>query len=670
MASLVSPGVSVTVTNETFFIPAAAATVPLFFIATADEKFQADGITPAAGTYESNVVRTVTSLQQSTQLYGVPKFLVDTNGNAQHGDARNEYGVFAMNQALGTVSLAYAVRANINLNDNLADLRTFWNRAMTDAAFVLENLATAFINEVNVTNGVTSGTPPKNIRTLGTILGGSGYTPLTGTFTYNNVPLTGGAGTGAVANITVTNGAVTAVQLVSGGTNYAVNDVLTTAAANIGGTGSAFSVTVASVISYKQTLTQSELMSLATQATATVWAKSSFAQLSTDFLGDHTAAPYSVYSGPSGYNGAPVPPGFLGLAGIAAAWVVAGSGSIPPGTGWLPTEAYNTLINAANSFQYTLQFLNKTSLGANDAARRVAIVTALNAVINSNRDIRSETYEFNLILAPGFPEVANAMLNLSIDVKEEAMVIADTPFTADPDTVVTWAATTARQTSQNVVYYYPHGLSTNLDGATVFCAASGVALATIAYSDSVSELWLAPAGTRRGLVSVATDVGYITGTLGTATTFNPVALNQGQRDNLYKYFTNINPIVFFPGRGLIVWGQKTSAPAASATDRINVMRLIMYVRRQLRKNTMSFVFEPNDQLTRNNLKAAVDAFLGDLIVKRGLYDFVTVCDTSNNTPDRIDRNEMYIDIALKPVKAAEFIYIPIRIVATGAKLTA
>jgi phage tail sheath protein FI len=157
--------------------------------------------------------------------------------------------------------------------------------------------------------------------------------------------------------------------------------------------------------------------------------------------------------------------------------------------------------------------------------------------------------------------------------------------------------------------------------------------------------------------------------LGTATTFTSVALNQGQRDNLYKNFTNINPIVFFPGRGLIVWGQKTSAPAASALDRINVMRLVMYVRRQLRKNTMPFVFEPNDQLTRNNLKAAVDGFLGDLIVKRGLYDFVTVCDASNNTPDRIDRNEMYIDVALKPVKAAEFIYIPIRIVATGAKLT-
>ena len=83
---------------------------------------------------------------------------------------------------------------------------------------------------------------------------------------------------------------------------------------------------------------------------------------------------------------------------------------------------------------------------------------------------------------------------------------------------------------------------------------------------------------------------------------------------------------------------------------------------------MPFIFEPNDQLTRDNLKAAVDNFLGDIIVKRGLYDFVTVCDESNNTPDRIDRNEMYIDVALKPVKAAEFLFIPIRIVSTGAEI--
>jgi len=578
MANLVSPGVSVTVTDESFFIPAAASTVPLFFIATADEKKQPDGITDAAGTFEYNVIRTVTSLKQSTQLYGVPRFLTDSSGQAQHGDVRNEYGVFALNQFLGIGNLAYVIRANVNLNDSLPDIREMWDIAMQESAYVLENITNAYLSEYNQTNG------------------------------------------------------------------YIPSDPL-----------------------YKITLTQAELLSYIATATQQVWEKFSFATLESDFTDDATLAPLPVYS--NGYNNPPVGTGYLGLIGIAAEWVANNLGSVEP-TNWTPTEAANTLLGAADSFKFTTEFLNKTSLGANDAARRVAVVTALGAVINGNADIQSELYEYNLILCPGFPELANEMLNLSINIQEEAMVIADTPFDKNPEDVVAWAGTPARQTSRNVAYYYPHGVATNLDGHQVLCAASGIALRTITYSDDVSDLWFAPAGTRRGLVSAAEDVGYVSGTLGTATTFNAVALNNGQRDNLYKYFTNINPIVFFPGRGIIIWGQKTSAPDASALDRINVGRLIMYIKRQLRKNTMSFVFEPNDQLTRDNLKAAVDSFLGDLIVRRGLYDFATVCDSSNNTPDRIDRNEMYIDVALKPVRSAEFIYIPIRVVATGASLTA
>ncbi|PPD55693.1 MAG: hypothetical protein CTY12_00105 [Methylotenera sp.] len=577
MANLVSPGVSVTVTDESFFIPATARTIPLFFVATADEKKRPDGITDAAGTFESNVIRTITSLKQSTELYGVPRFLEDTGGNPLHGDVRNEYGIFALNQYLGIGDLAYVIRANVNLNDNLDDIRDMWDVKLQEAAYVLENLTNAYLNEYNTSNG---------------------YTP--------------------------------------------------------------------SNVNYKTTVVKSRFMSLAATATQPLWQLFSFANSQDSFNDDHTLTPYPVYA--NGYNNA-VTGNFLGLAGVALEWTTNSLGGVLP-TEWTPQEAGNTLLGAADEFKYTIQFLNETSLGANDAARRLAVVTALQAAVNSNTDIRSEVYEYNLILCPGFPEVVDEMLTLCMDIQEEAFVIADTPFDKSPEDVVTWAATTGRRTSRNIAYYYPHGIASNLDGKNVFVAASGVALRTIAYSDEVSEVWFAPAGTRRGLVTSISDVGYISGTLGTPTTFNAVALNQGQRDNLYKYFTNINPIVFFPGRGIIMWGQKTSAPDASAMDRINVVRLVQYIKRSLRKNTMSFVFEPNDQLTRDNLKATVDSFLGDIIVKRGLYDFATVCDESNNTPDRIDRNELYIDVALKPVRAAEFIYIPIRIVATGASLTA
>lgn len=582
MASLISPGVSVTITDESFFIPAAAVTVPLIFIATADEKKQAPAGSgtaaaqlDAAGTFESGVVRTVTSLKQSVALYGIPTFLVDTAGNPQHGDVRNEYGLFALNQFLGIGNRAYVVRANVNLNDNQIDIRNMWDVKMQEASYVLENLCNSFINEYNLANGFTPANP-----------------------------------------------------------------------------------------AYKRTVNKTEMASLIAQATSAVWAMFSFKNIDDEFLNNQSAAPFDVYA--NGFN-QPATGVYEGVAYILTQWELLQLGSIVA-TEWTPEEAGNTLVGAADQFKYTMEFVNGTSLGANDAARRVAVVTALQAAINSNTDIRSETYEYNLILCPGFPEVADELVNLCVDINEEAFVLSDTPFNLDADQVVTWAATSNRQTSRNIAYYYPHGYASNLDGANVMCAASGIALRTMTYSDEVSELWFAPAGTRRGMVSGVTTVGYVSGTLGTATTFNETALNQGQRDNLYKYFTNINPIVFFPGRGLIVWGQKTSAPDASALDRINVMRLMMYIKRQLRKNTMSFVFEPNDKLTRDNLKAVVDSFLGDLIVKRGLYDFATVCDESNNTPDRIDRNELYIDVALKPVKAAEFIYIPIRVVNTGATI--
>jgi phage tail sheath protein FI len=143
-----------------------------------------------------------------------------------------------------------------------------------------------------------------------------------------------------------------------------------------------------------------------------------------------------------------------------------------------------------------------------------------------------------------------------------------------------------------------------------------------------------------------------------------VALNNGMRDALYE--KNINPMVNFPGQGLYVWGQKTLHPFASALDRVNVARLLAYLRERFDVIARPFIFEPNDKRTRDRVLNVFNGFLADLLTKRALYDFLVVCDTTNNTPARIDRNELWIDVAIEPVKAAEFIYIPIRVVNTGA----
>ena len=185
-------------------------------------------------------------------------------------------------------------------------------------------------------------------------------------------------------------------------------------------------------------------------------------------------------------------------------------------------------------------------------------------------------------------------------------------------------------------------------------------LKTIALSDNVSYPWFAPAGTRRGGITNATAVGYIDATSGE---FHTVALNEGQRDTLYDL--KINPITFFNGIGLINFGQKTRARNASALDRINVSRLTVYLRSQLNKLARPYIFEPNDKITRDEVKQACESLLLELVGLRALYDFAVVCDETNNTPTRVDRNELWVDIAIEPVKAVEFIYIPLRVKNTG-----
>jgi phage tail sheath protein FI len=110
-----------------------------------------------------------------------------------------------------------------------------------------------------------------------------------------------------------------------------------------------------------------------------------------------------------------------------------------------------------------------------------------------------------------------------------------------------------------------------------------------------------------------------------------------------------------------VYGNKTRSAIAQSTDRVNVARLVNYVRSTLAKISNSFLFEPNDKGTRDQIKSAIEATMNDLVAKRGIYDYLVVCDASNNTPDRIARNELYVDIAIEPMKSVEFIYIPIRL---------
>ena len=274
---------------------------------------------------------------------------------------------------------------------------------------------------------------------------------------------------------------------------------------------------------------------------------------------------------------------------------------------------------------------------------------------------------------PGYPELLDEMNTLNVDRKLTSFIVGDTPLRlkADATSLQNWATNSgnAIQTGDDglvnpggeqaayMAVYYPHGSTTNLDGASIVVPSSHIILRTFAFNDQVAFPWFAPAGFQRGVVTNASSVGYVD--VDNSNEFVPVSLSEGQRDTLYQ--NKVNPIGQFPGRGLAVFGQKTLYPNASALDRVNVGRLIVYIRERLDDIVKPFLFEPNDEITRQNAKVIVDRFLGNLVSQRGLYDFLTVCDTTNNTPARIDRNELHIDVAIQPVKAIEFIYIPVRV---------
>ena len=151
--------------------------------------------------------------------------------------------------------------------------------------------------------------------------------------------------------------------------------------------------------------------------------------------------------------------------------------------------------------------------------------------------------------------------------------------------------------------------------------------------------WYSPAGANRGVINNAVKIAY-----------NP---SQAQRDLIYP--KRINPIIFSPGAGIILFGDKTALSYTSAFDRINVRRLFLTLEETIERASRAQLFEFNDTLTRANFVNIVDPYLRDVKSKRGITDFVVICDESNNTPDVIDANQFKADIYIKPARSINFI---------------
>ena len=168
-------------------------------------------------------------------------------------------------------------------------------------------------------------------------------------------------------------------------------------------------------------------------------------------------------------------------------------------------------------------------------------------------------------------------------------------------------------------------------------------------TDNERDPWFSPAGFNRGSIKNVVKLSY-----------NP---SQSDRDTIYK--VGVNPVVTFPGEGTLLYGDKTMLSRPSAFDRINVRRLFIVLEKSIAKAARSTLFEFNDEFSRSQFVNLVEPFLRDVQGRRGIYDFRVVCDTTNNTPEIIDRNEFVGDIYIKPARSINFIQLNFVAVRTG-----
>lgn len=785
MPTLVSPGVAVSVIDQSAYVSAGQGTVPLIIMATQQDK-TFDGAT-AEGTTSANAGKPILvgSQRELIELFGNPEFKV-VDGTPIHGYETNEYGLLAAYSFLGLANRAYVIRADVD-TAQLEPSATEPSGDPVNGTYWLDLANTKFGIFEATASGINGWTykNPIIISSLSQTVGGSGIVPnssigsngdyaVVTTTTNNqafkkvsgswvevtdgtlgktvfaaphyNVPSAGVPGEVWIKTTTPNNGLSLALKKfnstsgqwasitvpsytddTAAETGFGASLTEGKVYAQVYGTDGQYKLRIYTSGSWDDLVYEaSSTAPIGSTPNGTLWYNDN---LVADIY-EKTAGGWTPVTGtvtidstePAGSSDGDIwvdssdtenypviymrdsgawvlrdnadqttPNGVVFADLTVTAGDTTNSGAATAVDGDAPDPdfypegilCWNSIISTGNVKVYNATGgYWQTESGNYDSgpkagapymlrkAQRRVVVKRMQAAVSGNDRIREETIYYSLIAAPGYPELLDEMITLNSDCKETKFVVVDSPFRLEPrgSDLVDWISGTNAGTNGedgltsrifSAAVYYPSVLTTDLDGNDVVQPASHVVLRTIAYNDQVAYPWFAPAGLTRGVITNASNIGYVN----MENEFVPVALTNGQRDTLYA--NRMNPLVNFRGQGLFVFGQKTLHTQDSALDRVNVARLVGYLRERFEPLARAFIFEPNDRYTRANIKLQFDRFLGDIVAKRGIYDFLVVCDESNNTPARIDRNELYVDVAIEPVKAAEFIYIPIRLVNTG-----
>jgi phage tail sheath protein FI len=283
-----------------------------------------------------------------------------------------------------------------------------------------------------------------------------------------------------------------------------------------------------------------------------------------------------------------------------------------------------------------------------------------------------EAVEYNLMAMPGIYHAGLTSHMMEVcEARGDALAVIDldsgyrtsaesTDSIADRVGSVSTAISNLNTRGVNSSYgcaYYPWvQINDSITNSLLWAPPSIVALGTFSSSQRKSELWFAPAGfTRGGLTEGSAGIGVIQ---------TRERLTSKHRDDLYE--ANINPIASFPAEGIVIFGQKTLQVTPSALDRINVRRLMIFVKKEISRMAATVLFDQNVPATWNRFLSKADPFLKSVQARLGLSDFKIVLDESTTTADLVDRNVMYAKIFLKPARSIEFIALDFVISNTGA----
>jgi len=308
----------------------------------------------------------------------------------------------------------------------------------------------------------------------------------------------------------------------------------------------------------------------------------------------------------------------------------------------------------------------QSGFGSNEGNRDNALIgSAAEDPKTGMQALDDRTLNIGLALVPGIQSqsVQNNLITLAEKTQDFLALVSPPYAVGTVQDAIDWsngrAATTGSRTAAiNSSYATIHWpwvkVFSSFDGIDRWFDPSIYAARQMAFTDAVSDSWFAPAGFRRGRLTKPTEV--------------EVKLNQGDRDSLYSGGNVINPIVAFPQQGITIFGQRTTQREPTALDRINVRRLMIYIRKIILLSTQRFVFEPNDEFTWAEIEGVLNPFLDDIRRRRGITEFRVVCDETTNTPLRVDRNELWTKVLVKPTKTAEVLVFEINLTNQSAQL--